>query len=155
MPRPWHKSLLFHLALPGLLFLLWAWHDSMSQESGIEIRRHTVSPIRASISRDSLRHRNSAVEIIVNHPSHGDRARTQLDLIVLPRSPASGRTWWPAAEYAREQEFDSPAFSRSAIIPHWLLVLAYLLLWSLAFLYRHRRLKRTSTLHSPAQPQTG
>jgi hypothetical protein len=150
MPR----SLLFYLALPVLIFLLWAWVDSMSQESGIEIRKHTVSPTRTSLSRDSLRNRNSAVEIIVNHPSHGDRARTERDLIILPRSPASGGSWWPAAEYAREQEFDSPAFSRSAIIPHWLLVLLYLILWSLAFTWRHRRLKRASKLHSPAQPQT-
>ena len=141
MSRPWHRSLLLYLGLPGLLFLASAWVDSMSHESGIEIRKHTVSSTATSLNRDSLRNRNSAVEVTLNHFPHDHSARTERLFIVLPRDPASGGSWWPAPEYGREQEFDSPASSVWILIPHWLLVFLYLGLWSIAFAWRHRRLR--------------
>jgi len=33
--RPWYRSRLFWLGVPGLLFLVWAWGDSMRQEASV------------------------------------------------------------------------------------------------------------------------
>jgi hypothetical protein len=141
---PLHRSLTLWLGLPGLLFLLWAWLDSMSFESGISIRKHSVSPNLESLSRDSYFSSNSALTFVVGHLHHRGSVRTDHNIIVLPRTSSRGEVWWPTPGCHRDYDPATGYTSRWLRIPHWLLVLLYLLLWSLAFGWRHRRIKRHS-----------
>ena len=40
MMRPWYRSRLFWLGLPGLVFLLWCWWDSMQRWTEISLSWH-------------------------------------------------------------------------------------------------------------------
>jgi hypothetical protein len=159
MLRPWHKSLLFRLGLPALLFLLWAWADSNSH--GTTFLRVWGAPglVRIQVidhSRGALRLADQRIEIhraVLS--SRSEFGRTSL--------ARRAREWFPAPliKIARQAPSDIPGHLREPntqsllILPHWLLILLYLALWSLALSWRHRRIKRSSTFLPPAQPQTG
>jgi hypothetical protein len=158
MPRPWHKSLLFHLGLPAFLFLLWAWADSnfrgttFLKISGtphlvhIQVIDHSRGALRLAYQRLELLHAIFTARSDFGRTAVSKEAR---EWFPAPAIQISRQTTSETADYQREIKTES-----LLILPHWLLVLLYLTLWSLAFLYRHRRLKRFLTRsHSPpAQP---
>lgn len=70
----------------------------------------------------------------------------------LEREPAatSELDWFTGPDFYTNDERDIPSgklyLGSAAHIPHWLILLAYLTLWSLLLLWRSRRRKRLSCL---------
>jgi hypothetical protein len=155
--RP-HRSLILWLGLTALAFLLWAWVDAHFHDStlgtnwrtGPTTHRLWIGNCGGSVTfvLESHRHEPSSTA-----PPPIDFER---HLIGTP-----GLDWFTGPQFYTNDERDIPAsdfyVGSAAHIPHWLLVFAYLFLWSLAFAWRHRRIKRhltKSSSPSPAQPQT-
>jgi hypothetical protein len=152
MIRPWYRSLLFWLGIPGLLFLLWLWFampfsaGSLAlQTSGAHSFRvvnsirgqmglgHRRLPPGQSYSRWSFRLMSGA-EIAEAFARNGVDIADQITLIApvghVDVDSLDGRkTWWVA---------------------HWVLVLVYGLGWSATMFFSQRRkarlLKATTAL---------
>ena len=163
MTRPFYRSLLFYLGLPGLLFLLWAWVDSNFHRTA-----HTSSVVASSTtafrSSTIMNHRGAIrIEhrVIRGGGFSSTLSRSHFDRVPFQQHHA----WfpWPQRRQSKGLLDHTPGVITAGItiteftIPHWLLILPYLLLWSLAFYCRHRRIQRHLTKHPslpPAQPQT-
>jgi hypothetical protein len=156
MLRPWYKSLVFYLGLPVFLFLLWAWADSNFHHSSL--RKSGTTPSRTLYYTTVIA--NSPGAVWVSHRTRKGNHGKITGPFVLGRAPLQGlRTWFPAPEYKHlpgatynPRVTDKDQAHTLITLPHWLLILLYLALWSLAFLWRRRRNKRSS---APAQPHSG
>lgn len=133
MPRPWHKSLIFWLGLPGLLFLLWAWVDSQTHRAVV------VTGIPGRIALVQTRNQVSLTLM-------PDRGGTFFAIGGITHRP------YMATDEAPDPRFPPLRFrwvrhgdSRELLLPHWHLLLLYLSLWAAAFLTRNRMNKRLST----------
>jgi hypothetical protein len=153
MPRPFYRSLLFYLGLPGLIFLLWAWADSMRYDSSVQARVQIDTPGNMILLRQHLRNCDSWIWIEWLEPADPDHTAITRKGKWFVRETRPGTRWFHPISQLTSSVSDQLT-RRYLFIPHWLLILAYLALWSIALYWRHRRLKRASTLHSPAQPQT-
>ncbi|MCW1917005.1 hypothetical protein OJ996_25675 [Luteolibacter sp. GHJ8] len=150
MPRPWHRSPLFYLGLFPLLFLLWAWWDSNHHSTTFMKVRGSTSLVHLQVithSRGALRITDQKVEVIHASISTGtDFGRSSV--------ASEERLWCPAPhlEIARQTTSETADYQPEIIteshltLPHWLLILAYLALWSLLLFWRSRRIKRLSRL---------
>lgn len=151
MPRPWHRSLTLYLGLLPLLFLLWAWHDSMTHQSLMVTRVNVDTPLVSSISRLHLIHADSGISkewIRSADPPHTVVRKVRW----FTREEAKGSRWFPAPRHLASPISDDLT-QHYLFIPHWLITLLYLAFWSLAFIWRHRRIPRS--IPPPAQPHPG
>ena len=140
----------FWLGLPGLLFILWCWHDSLSHQAGI-VRPVWVSTPDESIGLDdTISYRMAAFEVTVHRIDPAPDRRVSTFPIDLGRHDlfpglralrrTSPRFYWgnpPEPFLARPG-----LHARGFIMPFWLLLLIYGGSWGCAFLWRARRQRR-------------
>lgn len=154
MPRPWHRSPLFYLGLFPLLFLLWAWWDSTRHLSGIH-RKLTIYGMQNGrtmfmIGREHLTQHGGKITLHLTEPRNLESVTINRDPVQTIFTDNPAPIWFPLPE-RRETPLGETVALRSVMLPHWILVLVYLIPWSLLLLWRSRRRKRLIT---PAQPQT-
>ena len=133
---PFRRSLTLCLGLFGLIFLPWSWVDS------------TNNLTTFGLPRLETNHLGGALHISI-HPN--ERVHPFLNWTEFAPSPSK-----PPYRLA-SPHIATRANDISVGLPHWLLILLYLILWSIALALRHRRIQRSLTKHlssSPAQPQT-
>jgi hypothetical protein len=151
----------FWLPAFGLLFLLWSWADSrhyhssaaISFSKGLEISSLLISSEKSCLTLQSAH--ISGMRSPKGRPVSAGSNRYKL-------RPGPDRPWFPMPKTETEQEnlntISAPIHStlRSLLIPHWLIILIYLILCSIAFAWHHRRIQRHLTKNPslpPAQPQ--
>jgi hypothetical protein len=142
MLRPWHKSLLFHLGLPGFALIVWLWAWSMSSEERIDSWANAKGPPFEQWTKEFVVHGNSRLlfswadfdEMPGRYiERHFTRTRT--------RSKIVGTAWFPAL--AHKSGRPDPGQVRHTIsLPHWFFVLLYLGLWLFAYRLRTRWIRR-------------
>jgi hypothetical protein len=149
MSRPWHRSPLFYLGLFPLLFLLWAWWDSTRHLSGI----HWKITIYASeegrslfmSGREHLTQHGGKITLHLTEPRNLESATINRDPVETIFTDNPTAEWLPLPE-RRETLLSETVAAPSVSLPHWILVLAYLIPWSLLLLWRSRRRRHLSGL---------
>jgi hypothetical protein len=144
MTRPWHRSPVLWFGLPGLIFLVFAWIDSMSYSSGLQ----------ADVLGRSRSFSNSGAAVSVSWRSEpgirgGGKA---LKFGRLRRDPWPRQDWFPLPAYVAQNNVGT-TISHSLSISYWFIILTYLGLWQLPWLFRYhrrRRIERNLTSTFPA-----
>ncbi|MCW1916997.1 hypothetical protein OJ996_25635 [Luteolibacter sp. GHJ8] len=112
-----------------LLFLCWAWVDSTSHVSGVDLSFDT----RSSLILVSVNHGNSVLHLKLDHTAGGG----------APGDSYAANPWRvPMPAGYRYRWFPPPRFSARPgflDVPHWLVILVYLMVWSFAITRRNRR----------------
>ena len=138
---PLHRSLTFWLGLPGLIFLSWAWVDSMHRLSAVQ-RRHTINSRELQAeTRDSLLHHSGKLSLIRVKPLADEPYTNKHSRTYWRRQDSPAGTWFPPLDY-RTDLTAAVLQSRTLTIPHWLIILAHLALWTALLAYRRRRMRR-------------
>ena len=151
---PLRRSLTLWLGLPGPIFLLWSWVDSMHRLSAVQWRHTINSRELHAETRESLLHHSGKLTLLRFEPLADEPYTGKHSHVYWHRQDSPAGTWFPPLDY-RTDLTAAVLQSRTLTLPHWLLILGYLALWSALLAYRHRRIRRPSTTFpSPAQPQT-
>ena len=159
MIRPFYRSRLFWLGVPGLVFLMWAWWDSGGNTTGVrwyrgrEFLRAEVGVGHLELSRTTeLKPRK---RIILNPfaVSRDELYEEETDRTVRRRD----RQWdfRPAFERPQPESVDpfEPMFKVSGIgIAVWMIVLSYLVLWLGTVWAWQRRKARLLKLRNAPSP---
>lgn len=149
MIRPWYRSRLFWLGLPGLAFLLWAWRDSSTFSSGLFRSGH----LEVHCAKQYL----GAVEFSYfpahweTGPKRFDTCRTEYERVVDERFPMVGAYTFPEAVHAYHRP-PSRFSERGIRIAHWLILTVYVLAWGGAVTGWQRRKSHLLKLHSASPP---
>jgi hypothetical protein len=146
---PLHKRpFAFWLPAFGLLFLLWAWANSMHHGSAIEreMLMTSRSGLYSAEPRESASNFEGAIIFTTLEVISPENYTITRGPIELQRTPHPGREWFPTTLRRSIPAQDTVIF-HELILPHWLLILAYLALWSIASAWRRHRLK-----HRPPPP---
>lgn len=151
-PKPLHRSLSFWLGLPGLLFLLWSWHDSMTHDAGIfrSIRaRYSGSRAYTVVSDDRIGHSRAGLVITLFEVEPGPDRTIKVEPPVLdrravlpevmPSSPFPAFQAMNLRNYSREMPGNHV---RNLFIPHWMILIAYGIAWGAAIFWRQARIRR-------------
>ena len=142
MIRPWHKSLVFWLGIPGLAFILWLWTWSMSTEVRIDNWANAKGPPFEQWTKEFVVHGNSRLlfswadfdEMPGRYVErHYPRTRS--------RSKIVGTTWFPPLGHFTGRP-DPGQVRHTISLPHWFFVLLYLALWLLVYRWRTRWIRR-------------
>jgi hypothetical protein len=179
-PVPFYRSILFWSGLFILAFLLWAWLESHRSASSYTrydpVRDRTISLSLHSSALGAMIHTNYPV------PGHPDAVVVRISalgyrrILTHPdnRTPLLPAPFWenryhdpqrpdPRLKYHQPEPGTKvtmilfcPTRTTTLRIPFWLILAAYLPLWTGLLYYRHRRIKkrRQQFLPPPAQPQT-
>ena len=141
MIRPWYRSRLFWLGVPGLLFLLWAWGDSNRLGRRVFLQPGWVysthgkllwycvqsdGSLRVAISlRDATATPVSAPAILpkVRHSAPLRRFFTSTVPVRV-----SERRWLPPVRWTAER-FNPRSSYYLLSVPYWLLTAGYASLW--------------------------
>jgi hypothetical protein len=165
MIRPWYRSLLFWLGLPGLLFLLWAWGSSNSvhrtlfpsKSSHLNTAQGKVlwfsgqSDIGHDFTFDFRTGEVAVCEIVV--PPGMLRTITHFKPWAVSRRkvPAEDQVWFaPPRWQARDINHDTRF--RLVVVPYWLLTGGYAGLWLGCVGWNQRRKARLLKLHAAPPP---
>lgn len=125
MRYPLIRSRAFWLGVPGLLFLLWSWADSTRNFTQIEKKNPAGS--------FSFVHWDSAIKVCRAPVGSPFAFSNRVWRGPYPTKEPVPTIWWPAVK--AERDYVGRPFIR---IPHWLLLLAYLALWSAGIAWRRR-----------------
>jgi hypothetical protein len=143
MPRPFYRSPVLWFALPGLVFLIFGWVDSMSYHSSFQGR---VSGRPVNISNG-----NGTFGISWNP----DRTSSMvLDLSSKRYASRPGASWFPLPSYVATNYVGTSTWHHLNV-SYWFAILAYLGLWQLPWLWRYhrrRKIERTLTAAPPPSP---
>lgn len=165
MIRPWYRSILFRLGLPGLLLLIWAWADSNHYAS--LLRRAGLASETGlfhwgggmAISRVSQLSKNDAVGFSV-----GTRMFEPMEYPMFSRSAVPPWSFSRKALLALPDRYPGPglrpgfwrspspsgATSWTVLLPHWLLILCYLATWMGGMaLWQHRKVRLMKISSAP------
>lgn len=130
-PRPFYRSRIFWLGLPGLLFLLWGWKGCSESAKGIAWRHNDFAAFASTFSG----------EISVGKDNGDGRSQGYRSWNVLVDQPDSGPL---APEIIRD-----PSVAGVLIdLPVWLLLVGYLVTWLLTLALWQRRKARLLKLHA-------
>ncbi|QJE99115.1 hypothetical protein [Luteolibacter luteus] len=150
-PRPIHRSPVFWLGLPGLLFILWTWHDSLTREAGIFRSAWLEGPVHSVGVMDTICYRSAGFHAIyhVIDPGPGESVRHypiemwRDDLLPgLLAERASPLLAWKTPDPV----FANPRiFIRGVIIPHWLALVLYGVAWGGVIGWRQVRIRRAES----------
>ncbi len=148
MPRPWYRSRLFWLLIPGCCFLVWAWGDSGRYSTGVR-----MMPGERQIL---LRQRGGEMTVFWRwsdnpysyaHPGQ-DRFRIEREPPppeVLPEKSFAGLFLPEDAVFHRLDVSHGAGYthrSRIVAVAHWLVVLGYVLLSAGTIVLRQHRKQR-------------
>jgi hypothetical protein len=144
MTRPWHRSPVLWFGLPGLIFLLLAWVDSMSNNTTVD----------ATAFGRSVRFWNGNGVIGASgyrghNPSRSGK-HWDLQLHARSRKLDRGESWFPLPSYSPNHAFWASRW-HDVKFSYWFLILVYLGLWQLPWLgryHRRRRIERSLTATS-------
>lgn len=158
---PLHRSLIFWLGLPGLLFLLWAWVDSAFHVTvwsrGLEV--HGPTWIRIGPEGDSIRHACGRVEVHFHSEEMASPDHSVSVVYLKPdfsRRGVGGRSLYWRPELETEVVAMRSGFRmlhRTVTIPHWVIIAGYLAGWYGLLMWRRRAKRRT--MQSLPQPEPG
>lgn len=146
-PKPLYRSMTLWLGLPGLLFIMWAWQDSVKNMAGIiRIASVTHPGISSFWEHERIAQIHSAVmiEYYTPEPKPGRvYARTPLEWVRRritispdPRHLFRSFTW---QSQPNAMGPDSGMVRTVIILPHWMILLAYTGLWGGVIIWRARR----------------
>ena len=171
MNRPFYRSWLFWLGLPGAFFLVWALRDSTSHAT--HITKHTPVDVMGAY------HWQEALTVFHAQFGPKDFIRFSLDdkslsVETLPPGmpPLANHPWWFRREFivgsVLELGFDPqqgilrPSFKTESlasgsewwivIVPHWIIILGYVTAWGGAVAFWQRRKARLLKLHAAPEP---
>ncbi len=155
MIRPFHRSLLFWLGLPGLLFLIWAWHDSQSHLTDFARGRRTdadgwfhwqggLTVAHANVEKGDFS------TFLLNDSSFAvqELSSSQFPIVDQPWRFNRGEKWddydWEGTLRPSIRTGSTPRGSDwwSVFIPHWLMILGYLVAWGGIAVWWRLRVKR-------------
>ena len=133
---PLHRSLTLWFGLLGLLFLVFAWIDSMSHVTSMEIRvpTHTLY----------LDNGNSTLNASLRDNAGTGHSTTAWHLWLHPRRAEPGREWFPLPSY-----LGFPGAWHHFNFPYGFLLAAYLGLWQLPWLWRYHRRRHIDRRQTP------
>lgn len=141
--RPF-RSFTFWLGVPGLLFLVWAWVDSMSYLSFVARRVDFIRPSGLTLSAiDNITHRTGAVKASWSWAAAKDVTRLPRGLEQASRSASKTKNWFPPANFSSTLSPSIGARQYTWVIPHWLLLLCYTVTWALLVIGPWFVVKRT------------
>jgi hypothetical protein len=137
MIRPWYRSRLFWLGLPGLLFLLWAWVNSNFVRRTLFLPASTLNSTQGKLlwwrsasdgTHDVLLDlRTSEVTVATIEPGDLFFGRcvfpTLGDVDSEPVEPVD-RSWFPAPRW-QFVDLTAATCYRLAVLPYWLLTAGY------------------------------
>ncbi len=139
----WYRSPVLWFGLPGLIFLLFTWVDSMSHVSTLDL---------TAFGR-SVRFRNFNSEFSASWYSERrvSGSGKNWDIEIHPREAVPGKSWLPLPSYVTS-DLSGRRPWHCLDFSYWFLILVYLGLWQLPWLWRyHRRERIRSRLTEPAQ----
>jgi hypothetical protein len=162
--RPWYRSRLFWLGLPGLVFLLWAWGYSNltrhefrigSERGGVAFTQGKVFWVHLELDASH----SAAFDL-----SDGDVAiwRCPPEMSFTPQSIGTGdflegsplygddrrRRWFPPLRWEALRVNPDTGY-RFISLPYWLLTAGFVVVWATAVVMRQRRKARLQK-HSAA-----
>ncbi|QJE94304.1 hypothetical protein [Luteolibacter luteus] len=156
-----HRSLLFWLGLPGFLFILWSWKDSITHRSGL-IRTcfmtknggtigisETLGPAHCSFRIQKLTFNPKDFDAVVNHKLRLERVPhsiTGAPIRIFPPFKDITPPLYPG-------DFDKVRL-RQITIPHWAILLSYGLGWSGLIAWRRHRVNRAWEKHTAPMTST-
>ncbi len=141
MRFPLLRSRALWFGVPTLLFLLWAWVDSTRNQSWLQ----KGSPWGSF----AFEHWNSAIKIGRAPVGSPSAFADKMGRGPFPTKEPLPPVWWPAVEAKRD--FYGRPYIR---VPHWLLVLAYIVTWSAVISFRRRHWMKAQRQAGPAQLTT-
>lgn len=143
MIRPWYRSRLFWLGVPGLVFLLWVWiavpqtFNSFSWET-------TRFQVIAAVQSHKLTVVKRPFPNVVQTTNRGIKLRPGL----LSSYSVGGPSSYPLR--VRKREIGPGVVVSDATISTWVLVPTYIVIWMGVMLWWQRRKRRISAQQIPA-----
>ncbi|WP_264488963.1 hypothetical protein [Luteolibacter arcticus] len=138
------RSRAFWLGVPGLVFFLWAWVDSMKVE--------TVALIewRSSSMPDAVIHEAGCLKycrlVYYGRIWWPQGLSVRRDKSMLTNASLLPQPGWQEAQWSGDVIITTPGWR----LPHWLLVLAYGGLWTTLILWQWTLFRRTVRQEAPA-----
>lgn len=154
MIRPWYRSVLFWLGIPGLLFLLWGWLADPLAGSGVTV---TVGNFRLTVG-DWSRVGRISWEVYGSGgrlSAQGVRTSSYRLEKVQAQMARDLQVFAPAVRYEVREDDSTPVGLRripQVRVAYWFLLLLYLLAWGALLAGWQRRKARLLKLHT-ALPQ--
>lgn len=153
MIRPWYRSRLFWLGIPGFLFLLWAWRSSNFTGHQLTLGSWELYSTQGKVlawSKQSdiendfhLDYRTAEVFVEWIAPNTPTRARMIVPLAAAYPIPPGEQCWFAAPRW-RSLTLNPNAFYRLRVLPYWLLTGGYAALWLGGLAAWQRRKERLS-----------
>ena len=147
MIRPWYRSLLFLLGIPGLVFGVWAWGLMPTPRLSLSY----------STSRNQLFVSPSEHKVISICQRSFSRTSTEpRGFIIYPYNLAADRagdgTGGPPAFRWETLEFEPGVMVRHVFIAYWAIVALYTAAWILALVGWQRRKRRIAAIAGVSCP---
>jgi hypothetical protein len=161
VPRPFYRSRLFWLGLPGLVFLLWTWWDSGQHFSGVTWQRPSetieINVAAGRLCMVSYRDPDEGAGQLPAPVQYSVDRRVMItaslpEAGVRPRQFDTPRAIERLTGSAEDDPFGASYETRGIEVACWLLLLVYLFLWSTALLTWQRRKSRLLKLHAAPLP---
>jgi hypothetical protein len=135
-PRPWYRSPALWFALPGVVFLAWAWVFSMQRVANLDFELGGYSVrFQNDGSAASASWQNTSARRPLTFPS-----AKGFHFEVEPRPPWASTEWFPLPSYATNRISSTPWHYLE--LPYWFLLMIYAGLWQLPWLARYHRRRR-------------
>jgi hypothetical protein len=161
MIRPWYRSRLFWLGLPGLLFLCWAWNRSNSTRAITHLGPSSGWAGSGHGNFLWFRVRTKGDELIGLDLRNGQASEEQYfnssspkyavprgSTVTSPVSPAP--PWFPEPRWQAARL--AAGTSLYASLPYWLLIVGYATLWLGGLAFWQRRKARLLKRHTAPPP---
>jgi hypothetical protein len=161
MIRPWHRSRLFWLGLPGLLFLLWAWRSSnltcyQLTLGSWELNSTQGKVLAWSMQSDSehdfhLDYRTAEVFTEWIAPNTRTKVRRIVPMAAAYPIPPGEQCWFAAAKW-QAADLNADTYHRLLVLPYWLLAGGCAVAWigvMVAWQRRKARLVKASAAPLP------
>jgi hypothetical protein len=140
MIRPFYRSRLFWLGIPGLLFLLWAWRNSNVVRIEALVQPGWVWSSQGKLCWHEVDAATGAWEVTVDYREGTLSVRPKEEFVIvcgfaaprgfISRTPVmiAERRWFPPPRWEAVQ-LDASSSYRLISLPYWLLTGSYLGLW--------------------------
>jgi hypothetical protein len=134
--RAWYRSPVLWFGLPGFVFLCFAWYDSLSMRSELDL----VTPG----GEVTLIHHGGKLGISWDEGRAFGRTGKPWQLVLEPRDAKRSFEWLPLPSYLSGEGYRGSRWHNVGL-SHWLVILAYAGLWQLPWLWRYYRRKWIAT----------